>query len=704
MAQGDLTVQLQADIQNFTANMQKAVQHLSKVSESTKKTSQATTQMAQGFSNAGTAIKAFVGLQILGQVKNLGTFIASTVETSRSLEASFKALTGSGADAQQMLASVRSIAAETGLGFKEVGDITQRLTIGLKALGASQNQITGITDTVIKLGAIGGTNMQDIAGAAQQLGQALASGRLAGDELRSIMERMPLLGQAIAKELGVAVGELKKMGEEGKLSSADVANAILKSAQYVNTEFAKLPVTMDRAFGQIKASFEGALDTKQARDSMSGLASALQSFASVASTTGRSLSFFFSDVVRLGTSILTTFREMGDGARTFVTAVAGVAAVVAPIPTAIIAIAATVLTQWDKVSAFIHTTIIPAFEIVKGYFEALGVLADRVLGTISKNLYEQSSRVKALFYDMFYAKPGEETQGAVTALTGRTKELGDAAKEATDKINDGYRKAADGAKEFVRKTAEARQAIDDLDHASGGFFGPRPGVIKGPPGGGGADSLKTWVENLLRSADAARAYREDMEKLEKALKRGLITQDEYAQGAKKLKETLDAAGKKQDELAKNIDQWASKFGDAMFDAIANGKSFGDVLKGLITDIARMVFQLTVVRPLLAAFGIGGGDGKSLAAGPSIQGAGARGFSAPPVQSYAAVMQSARSVPSISSNDVNVGPVSITVNDSTGAVQASTDTGAALGDRIKQAVLMTIVQEKRPGGILAQGQR
>jgi len=54
-----------------------------------------------------------------------------------------------------------------------------------------------------------GATQQEIASSTQQLAQALASGTLQGDELRSILEGLPTLAQALAHELGVSIGELR---------------------------------------------------------------------------------------------------------------------------------------------------------------------------------------------------------------------------------------------------------------------------------------------------------------------------------------------------------------------------------------------------------------------------------------------------------------------------------------------------------------
>ena len=52
-----------------------------------------------------------------------------------------------------------------------------------------------------------------------QLGQAMGSGVLQGDELRSILEQMPQPTQLIAQEMGIAASQVKQFGADGKITS-----------------------------------------------------------------------------------------------------------------------------------------------------------------------------------------------------------------------------------------------------------------------------------------------------------------------------------------------------------------------------------------------------------------------------------------------------------------------------------------------------
>ncbi len=118
-----------------------------------------------------------------------------------------------------------------------------------KAFGLSATEaLEGITDITARLQPLGvgvedikstffgfntaaklaGASTIEASNAFRQLAQALGSGRLQGDEFRSISEQIPTLLAPVADELNTTVGELKKFASEGKLTSDVVLRALRK--------------------------------------------------------------------------------------------------------------------------------------------------------------------------------------------------------------------------------------------------------------------------------------------------------------------------------------------------------------------------------------------------------------------------------------------------------------------------------------------
>lgn len=108
---------------------------------------------------------------------------------------------------------------------------------------SSSKEMVAFTELMNKNFVIGGASVQEQTSAMYQLTQAMAAGKLQGDEFRSIMENAPLLAQAIAQYTGKSMGELKKMSSEGLITADIIKNAMFASANETNKKFAEMPMT-----------------------------------------------------------------------------------------------------------------------------------------------------------------------------------------------------------------------------------------------------------------------------------------------------------------------------------------------------------------------------------------------------------------------------------------------------------------------------
>ena len=140
---------------------------------------------------------------------------------------------------------------QTGVAVRESVDAFARFSIAAREIGATSAQVATLVGGLQRIAIASGASQQEIASSTQQLAQALASGTLQGDELRSILEGLPTLAQALARELGVSIGELRKLGSEGKLTADTVFPALLRAVERLNGEFERAPLSVGRAFGQL---------------------------------------------------------------------------------------------------------------------------------------------------------------------------------------------------------------------------------------------------------------------------------------------------------------------------------------------------------------------------------------------------------------------------------------------------------------------
>lgn len=134
-------------------------------------------------------------------------------------------------------------------------DTTQavaKLGILAKDAFSSNKEMVAFAEQMNKQFKIGGASIQEQTAAMYQLTQAMAAGRLQGDEFRSIMENAPMLAQAIAKYTGKSIGELRQMSSEGLITADVIKNAMFASADETNKKFAELPITFGQVWTSIK--------------------------------------------------------------------------------------------------------------------------------------------------------------------------------------------------------------------------------------------------------------------------------------------------------------------------------------------------------------------------------------------------------------------------------------------------------------------
>ena len=180
---------------------------------------QKTNALQKSFGGLRTAIGG-IGITLLAR---------NAVKTSTSFEklnVRLKLLTKNSSD----FAKSQKIAAEAqkafGLSATEALEGITDITARLAPLGTSVEDIKTVFFGFNTAAKLAGASAIESSNAFRQLAQALGSGRLAGDEFRSISEQVPTVLAPIAEELGVTIGQLKKLAADGKLTSDVVLRAL----------------------------------------------------------------------------------------------------------------------------------------------------------------------------------------------------------------------------------------------------------------------------------------------------------------------------------------------------------------------------------------------------------------------------------------------------------------------------------------------
>lgn len=132
--------------------------------------------------------------------------------------------------------------------IEETATAFSRFDRAMQLLGRSQSESIRLTETVNKSLITSGANTAEAAAGLLQLSQAFNKGKLDGDEFRTVMELMPDVTDAIAKQLRVTRGELLKLAPQGKITAQVLADALKNAADTIDQKFQKTIPTISQAF------------------------------------------------------------------------------------------------------------------------------------------------------------------------------------------------------------------------------------------------------------------------------------------------------------------------------------------------------------------------------------------------------------------------------------------------------------------------
>lgn len=150
------------------------------------------------------------------------------------------------------LSQIFDLSQRSGQDYLASADLFSKVNRSAGDLGLSLDDTLNLTEIIGQTMTIGGGDQGAQQAALMQLGQALGSGALRGDELNSIIEQAPRLANAIADSFGVPIGQLKDLGKEGKLTSKELAQGLLKQADKIQKEFDQMPKTFGRGMTILK--------------------------------------------------------------------------------------------------------------------------------------------------------------------------------------------------------------------------------------------------------------------------------------------------------------------------------------------------------------------------------------------------------------------------------------------------------------------
>ena len=240
---------------------------------------------------------------VMTAMVNLGVAIVKTADEYTSIQNRMKLYISDANELARVNEKLAQYSMANNVGLRETSTLFARLAPSMQKIGANTAAVTTVVDAFGKSMRIGGATTQEAASATLQFSQAMASGKLNGDEFRAISEASPRFLKAIADGSGIAAEKLKEMSSAGALTTEVISKALIKEYARLSAENEKLGFTLEQGANAMKTAFtvmlgefnEGAGITQFFGTQMMNLASGLMTAAGGAKEFGSSVKQWFTD-------------------------------------------------------------------------------------------------------------------------------------------------------------------------------------------------------------------------------------------------------------------------------------------------------------------------------------------------------------------------------------------------------------------------
>lgn len=210
--------------------------------------------LGRSSSAASQALRGLLPVLSGAALVKLAQDIIATADAWTQLQNRLRLVTDGTKELAQATEAVFNISQSTSQEIDTVAQVYQRFAQNASRLGLSLNDVAEVTDVVAKAVAISGASAEAASAALTQFGQGLASGTLRGEELNSVMEQTPALAQAIATGLGVSIGQLRQLGQDGKITAGELIKALKAAGDSVNEQFDTRVKTAAQAWTELRNS------------------------------------------------------------------------------------------------------------------------------------------------------------------------------------------------------------------------------------------------------------------------------------------------------------------------------------------------------------------------------------------------------------------------------------------------------------------
>lgn len=277
--------------------------------------------------------------------------------------------------------------------FQATAELFTRTALATRELGISQQQTIEFTESLNQAIILSGAGAREAEAGLIQLSQGLASGALRGDELRSVLEQIPVVADVIADRLNITRGELRAFGAEGRITADVVVNAFSDAREELAERFGQIIPTVGQAFTVFRNSLiQTVASLDETTGASAGLAQGILFLANNMETLLRIIG-------TVATALIIDFARRGVGAA--IVAVRTLSAAILANPIGAIATAITLavgaLVSFGDQITISSDSLVTIQDLGIATFEVLGDAVDDFITFFNENFGEIGVFVQGVF-------------------------------------------------------------------------------------------------------------------------------------------------------------------------------------------------------------------------------------------------------------------------------------------------------------------
>lgn len=595
--------------------VKKASEELSKFTKQADATEKATGRFSKSMRDAGSSGSALN--KVLGITAGLlsARQILQAAESWVTLNNRLRLVTDSTNAFNSAQENIFRIAQETRQGLTATAELYQRIATNQKELNLTGQQTAGIVQTINQALVISGTSAAGADAALVQLGQAFASGTLRGEELNAVLEQAPALAQAIARGMGVTVGQLRALGAEGVLTADSVVKALQSQADAVEKQFLTMTPTVSGALKTLDNSFIqliGRMDestgaSANASGAISDLADILSDPKTIeaANHMAAALATAFGAIVKSSRWVVENIQWMSEEAAVAMGGIGG--------------------HDIDRLEA--EAT---RLQNLLSKMQASGDSKYPAFKAIVQDLDEVNAKIESYYKTLQSSPPPEVIPGGnpeTSKVIAKTGVAVTALAKANKEVDDGYQALYDSLYPAEAAQRQYNEQVALLSkYLTGDKLAAAISKLNESIGDGDHDAAAKAVEDYRKEVEqledrldpvgkATKQYQKDVALLASAHARGELSGEKYAMMLKNLEEDYKKASEASSEWAQWTESALERVDGAFADAWKNiGDGFSgfrdsltNAFKQMLAELAHMAITKPIVMQIGAALGIGGGS-------------------------------------------------------------------------------------------------